>query len=82
LLASGDGTELVLEHTVDDRSELSAMAAGWHLCLLVADDHLSGGQQAPIVGETAHDYGWDELERQYARSLDTVRDATGADPNR
>ncbi|SDS22032.1 SRPBCC family protein [Microlunatus soli] len=61
-----DGTELVLQHTVDERDSLSSMAAGWHLCLLVADAALRGEPFGPITGEAAKEYGWDDLERGYA----------------
>ena len=69
LITVGDGTDLELQHTIDDRSDLPKMAAGWHLCLLVADDHLGGGSQPPIVGPAAQDYGWDRLEHEYADRL-------------
>jgi uncharacterized protein YndB with AHSA1/START domain len=69
LAAEGDGTDLVLQHTIDDRQDLSRMAAGWHLCLLVCDDHLSGGSLDPIVGMRAMDYGWADLEQDYRGTL-------------
>jgi uncharacterized protein YndB with AHSA1/START domain len=69
LLSVGDGTDLELQHTVGDHSDLSKMAAGWHLCLLVADDHLGGGSHPPIVGAAAQDYGWERLEEEYAERL-------------
>jgi uncharacterized protein YndB with AHSA1/START domain len=69
LQPTADGTELVLQHTVDERDSLSSMAAGWHLCLLVADATLRGEPLGPITGATAMDYGWQDLERQYAAEL-------------
>jgi uncharacterized protein YndB with AHSA1/START domain len=64
--AGGRGTRLTLRHTVDDRSMLPKVAAGWHLCLVVADRLLAGHPIDPIVGEDARNYGWDALHDEYA----------------
>jgi uncharacterized protein YndB with AHSA1/START domain len=69
-----DGTELVLRHTVGERSELPSMAAGWHLCLLAAQEHLSGGRLGPVAGRAALDYGWEALQKGYAERLDEDTD--------
>lgn len=65
----GDGTRLTLRHTMDDRDFLSKTAAGWHLCLLVADRLLAGNPIGPIRGAEAKAYGWDDLDEAYAKAL-------------
>ncbi|WP_028924556.1 SRPBCC family protein [Pseudonocardia acaciae] len=66
-----DGTRLVLRHTFAGRDGdwASALAAGWHLCLDVADALLAGAPFGPIVGDQAREYGWDELNERYAKVL-------------
>ena len=63
------GTRLTLRHTVDDRGLLPKVAAGWHLCLVVAEHLLDGDPIPPIRGEAAKDFGWQELNETYAREL-------------
>ena len=41
-------------------------AAGWHLCLVVAERLLDGNPIAPIVGTRALEYGWERLRALYA----------------
>jgi uncharacterized protein YndB with AHSA1/START domain len=62
-------TRLTLRHTMDDRDFVPKTAAGWHLCLVVADHLLSGDPIPPIRGEDARDYGWDDLNEAYAKLL-------------
>ena len=64
-----EGTRLVLRHSFADGAWSSALAAGWHICLDVADALLAGAPVGPIVGTAALDHGWDELNRQYAGVL-------------
>jgi len=64
------GTRLTLRHTVTDRDGLAKMAAGWHLCLVVAEHLLDGAPIPPIRGSKATDYGWDRLHEEYAQRLD------------
>jgi hypothetical protein len=45
------------------------VAAGWHLCLLVAEHLLDGQPIGPIRGTDARNYGWDELHDAYAAKL-------------
>ena len=45
------------------------VAAGWHLCLVVAERLLDGEPIEPIVGEQAREYGWDDLHDAYAQRL-------------
>jgi uncharacterized protein YndB with AHSA1/START domain len=63
------GTELTLLHTIDQQTEISSNAAGWHLCLLVAERFLDGTPIGPIVGARALDYGFAELQDAYAAVL-------------
>ncbi len=50
LADTGSGTRLTLRHTMDDRDGLARTAAGWHLCLAVADHLLAGHPVGPIRG--------------------------------
>jgi hypothetical protein len=46
------------------------VAAGWHICLDVAERNLAGEPIGRIVGEAARDYGWEQLNDAYAAELD------------
>lgn len=63
------GTRLTLRHTAVDRDMLPKMAAGWHLCLVVADRLLAGDPIPPIRGMDALNYGWTELNEAYGDKL-------------
>jgi uncharacterized protein YndB with AHSA1/START domain len=63
------GTQLTLRHTVNDQDWVPKVAAGWHLCLLVAEHLLDGQPITPIRGEDALNYGWEELSEAYAQKL-------------
>jgi uncharacterized protein YndB with AHSA1/START domain len=69
LAPAESGTRLTLRHTVSDRDLLPQVAAGWHLCLDVAEHVLDGEQIAPIRGHDAMNYGWEELRDAYSREL-------------
>jgi len=64
------GTRLTLRHRIADRDWLAKVAAGWHLCLDVAERLLDGQPVPPIRGEEARKHGWDELNDAYAAELD------------
>jgi uncharacterized protein YndB with AHSA1/START domain len=66
LTSTGDGTSLVLRHTLSDEGMESGVAAGWHLCLDVADALMKNVPFGPVVGSQAKEYGWDELNQRYA----------------
>ena len=66
--ASGSGTRLTLRHTVQAREWVPKVAAGWHLCLVVADHLLDGEPIGPIVGRDAMRYGWQDLHGTRMRS--------------
>lgn len=63
------GTQLTLLHTVEDREWVPKVAAGWHLCLDVAEHLMDGDPIGPIRGEDAVNYGWTELNAAYADKL-------------
>jgi uncharacterized protein YndB with AHSA1/START domain len=65
----GEGTRLTLSHTVAGEDWVPKVAAGWHLCLDVAERLLDGDPVAPIRGEEAMEHGWHELHDAYAERL-------------
>lgn len=69
LAEAGSGTRLTLRHTMKDRNWLPKIAAGWHLCLVVAERLLDGKPIEPIRGDAARGYGWEELNDTYAMKL-------------
>ena len=69
LTPTATGTRLVLRHTVAGEDWVPKVAAGWHLCLVVADTVLDGRPIAPIRGGDALNYGWQSLHDQYADRL-------------
>lgn len=69
LAATGGGTRLTLRHTLADREWVPKVAAGWHLCLVVAEHLLDGQPIAPIRGDDARNYGWAELTEAYTEKL-------------
>jgi len=69
LEAAGPGTRLTLHHTLENRSDLPRVAAGWHICLVVAERLLDGHPIGPIVGNDAMNYGWQALHDRYAETL-------------
>jgi len=73
--ATSAGTRLTLSHSIPDRDRAPQMAAGWHLCLAVAEHLLDGDPIAPIRGDEAMDYGWQELHDAYAAEFGTARPA-------
>ncbi|MEV4483369.1 SRPBCC domain-containing protein [Micromonospora coxensis] len=69
LTPTATGTRLTLRHTVADRGMLPMVAAGWHLCLDVADHLLAGDPVGPIRGAEAKEFGWADLRDAYATRL-------------
>jgi uncharacterized protein YndB with AHSA1/START domain len=63
------GTRLTLQHTVAELELVPKVAAGWHICLDVAERLLGGDPVGPIVGSDAMNYGWQELHDAYAERL-------------
>jgi uncharacterized protein YndB with AHSA1/START domain len=70
LAPAGAGTRLILRHTVAGPDQLAKVAAGWHLCLLVARRLLDGAPMAPIRGKGAMNFGWRELNDEYKKIID------------
>ena len=66
---SGAGTRLTLSHTVAGPDWVPKVAAGWHLCLDVAERLLDGEPVEPIRGEDAMEHGWQALHDAYAERL-------------
>jgi uncharacterized protein YndB with AHSA1/START domain len=67
-----DGTRLTLRHTVADQDWVPKVAAGWHLCLAVAEHLLDDRPIAPIRGMDAMNYGWEDLHDRYAEKFRTT----------
>ena len=66
---AGTGTRLTLSHTVAGADWVPKVAAGWHLCLQVAERLLDGSPVTPIRGEQAMEHGWQALHDAYAERL-------------
>ncbi len=66
-----DGTLLTLRHTMASAPALplASYAAGWHICLAVADRYLDGQPIGRVVGQRAMEFGWADLDRQYQETL-------------
>jgi hypothetical protein len=62
-------TGLTLRHTTDDRDGVPKAAAGWHICLAVAERLLDGQPVGPIRGGDALNHGWQDLHEAYASAL-------------
>jgi uncharacterized protein YndB with AHSA1/START domain len=69
LAATPTGTRLTLSHTMAERDLLPKVAAGWHICLDVAERLLDGRPVGPIRGSHAREHGWDDLTDAYTRQL-------------
>ena len=65
----GSGTKLVLFHTISDREWGPKVAAGWHICLDVAERMMDGDPVGRIVADDARNHGWEGLKDAYAGKL-------------
>jgi uncharacterized protein YndB with AHSA1/START domain len=65
----GTGTELTLRHKTETPENLPSFAAGWHICLAVAERFLDGRPIGRIVGKEALNHGWAELNAAYQAEL-------------
>ena len=63
------GTLLTLRHTVEDKSWVPKVIAGWHICLDVAERLLKGSPIGRIVAAEALDHGWQRLNDEYSQKL-------------
>ena len=68
LEAFGAGTRLTLWTNIDRRF-ISMGAAGWHICFDVLDRLLSGTPIGRIVGGEAMQFGWQQLNAEYAKQF-------------
>jgi uncharacterized protein YndB with AHSA1/START domain len=69
LAPTTEGTRLTLLHTIKDRDWVPKLAAGWHLCLDVAERLLDGRPVGAIRGSEALEFGWGRLNEAYAARL-------------
>ncbi|MGE4251243.1 MAG: SRPBCC family protein [Parvibaculaceae bacterium] len=69
LAPAGTGTELTLRHRTKTPENMSSFAAGWHICLDVAERFLDGRPVGRIAGRDALDYGWEALDAGYRAKL-------------
>ena len=75
----GAASRLTLHQTLEDETMVSAIAAGWHLCLDVAASILAGSPTQPVRGVAAMEHGWRELNERYATALGVAPSARGLD---
>ena len=68
-VGSGQRTGLTLAHTLHDRDIAAKVAAGWHVCLDVAERVLDGQPTGRIVADDAKQHGWEELRVAYDAAL-------------
>ena len=68
LEASGGGTRLTLWHNIDRRF-IAMGAAGWHICLDVLAQLLSGTPLGRIVAGDAMKFDWQRLHSEYAQQF-------------
>jgi len=66
---SATGTTLTLRHTVENPDWINAAAAGWHICLDIAELLLDGYAIGPIIGKAAMEHGWTQLLEHYTKAL-------------
>lgn len=82
LQPSPGGTRLTLRQSIRDVDWIPKVAAGWHLCLFVAEQLLRGQPIAPIIGEAALAHGWEALRDAYAARLQLPGDDPAAPTDR
>jgi hypothetical protein len=79
LAASESGTTLTLRYTVENPEWITPSAAGWHMCLDMAEKLMDGAEIGPIIGEVAESYGWSMLAEYYGKRLGEKSDDDGAE---
>jgi uncharacterized protein YndB with AHSA1/START domain len=65
----GTGTRLTLRHTLAGRDMIAMVAAGWHICLVVAEHLLDGEPIGVIRGQDALEHGFEKLRASYAEKF-------------
>jgi uncharacterized protein YndB with AHSA1/START domain len=68
------GTRLTLRHTLAQPDMTAMVAAGWHICLVVAEHLLDGDPIGVIRGSDAMNYGWEKLRDAYAEKFGIASD--------
>ncbi|HEX7855144.1 MAG TPA: SRPBCC domain-containing protein [Sphingobium sp.] len=68
----GASTLLTLRHMTKTPEHLSSFAAGWHICIAVAERFMDGRPIGPVVGPKAMDFGWAKLNEQYQKKLQAL----------
>ena len=63
------GTRLTLYHTLEDRSWVSKVTAGWHICIDVLERALDGRPTGRIVADDARLVGWERLNAEYSEQF-------------
>ena len=66
------GTRLTLRHTVESPDWVLKVAAGWHMCLVVAEKLLDGRPIGPVSRAKVKELGWLELHDAYGGKLGIV----------
>jgi uncharacterized protein YndB with AHSA1/START domain len=66
LEAIESGTRLTLRQTLDDPTWAPKVAAGWHICLDVAERALGGHPIGRLLAGDAKRFGWERLNAEYA----------------
>ena len=69
LKAQGNGTRLMLWHSID-RRYVAWGAAGWHIAFDVLDRLLAGEPIGRIAGPDAMHFGWKRLVEEYAKQFE------------
>ena len=69
LRPQGTGTLLTLRHETKTPEHLSSFAAGWHICIAVAERLMDGRPIGRVVGQKAMEFGWAKLNEQYGVKL-------------
>lgn len=69
LKPQGTGTLLTLRHETTTPEHLSSFAAGWHICIAVAERFMDGRPIGRVVGQKAMAFGWKKLNEQYQAEL-------------
>ena len=69
LAANDTGTTVTLRHTVGNPEWITPAAAGWHICLDIAELLLDGYVIGPVIGKAALEYGWEPLVKYYTEAL-------------
>lgn len=75
LVPHGAGTLLTLRHETKTPEHLSSFAAGWHICIAVAERFMDGRPIGRVVGQKAMAFGWAKLNERYGEKLETSRNS-------